>query len=96
MVPADLANLENPGYVYFEKGYGEVLGISDEEFEAKGCHVCSREEILKKDIVCDPKIGDADYLNELITGDIGKVLKDSLIIENGVILDDEINKFQNR
>ena len=68
MVPADLSNLENPGYVYFEKGYGEVLGISDEEFEAKGCHVCSREEILKKDIVCDPKIGDADYLNELKSG----------------------------
>ena len=28
-----------------------------------GCNVVSREEALNQDIVCDPKIGDADYLN---------------------------------
>ena len=68
VTPEDLSSLDNPGYVYFEEGYGEVLGISDEEFEEKGCHVCSREEILQKDIVCDPKIGDADYLKDLKSG----------------------------
>ena len=30
-----------------------------------GCKICSHEEVLKQDIICDPKIGDADYLDYL-------------------------------
>ena len=36
------------------------------------------------------------YINELMSGEVGTVLKDALIIENGIIIDQEINKFQNR
>jgi len=36
------------------------------------------------------------YLNELMTGEIGEVLKNCIVIKNGIIVDDEINKFQGR
>lgn len=66
MVPIDLGNIEHPECLYFEYGYGDVLGVSDEEYMAAGCNVVSREEVLTKDIICDPKIGDAEYLDKLI------------------------------
>lgn len=65
IVPEHLKLMKNPENMYFEKGYGEVLGISDEEYEACGCHICSAEEVLEMDIICDPKVGDADYLCKL-------------------------------
>ena len=65
IVPAHLKNIEHPELLYFEKGYGEVLGIEDSEYEACGSHIASHNEILLKDIICDPKIGDADYLEKL-------------------------------
>ena len=36
------------------------------------------------------------YIEELMNGNIGKVLKDSMIFENGAIIDQEIIKYQNR
>ena len=36
------------------------------------------------------------YLDQLITGDIGTVLKGCMIIENGVIVDEEIIHYQKR
>lgn len=68
MVPEDIAKLSCPQNVYIETDFGVVLGISDEEYEAVGCHICSHEEVLKRDIICDPKIGDADYLEVLSEG----------------------------
>jgi len=65
IVPEHILNMRNPEQLYFEEGYGEVLGISDEEYKACGCHICSADEVLSKDIICDPKIGDADYLDRL-------------------------------
>lgn len=65
IVPMHLKNIEHPELLYFEKDYGEVLGIEDSEYEACGSHIASHDEVLSKDIICDPKIGDADYLEEL-------------------------------
>lgn len=65
IVPAHLKNIEHPELLFFERGYGSVLGIADEEYEEFGCHIVSREEVLSKDVICDPKIGDADYLAKL-------------------------------
>lgn len=65
IVPEHLKKIEHPERLYFEKGYGIVLGIDDSEYEACGGHVVSHEDVLAKDIICDPKIGDADYLTEL-------------------------------
>ena len=68
LIPEHLKNIQHPDQLFFEKGYGEVLGFSDEEYSALGAHIVSHEETLKKDIICDAKIGDADYLSELHSG----------------------------
>ncbi len=68
LVPSDITKDLFPEQMYFEKGYGEVLGIPDSEYEALGCHMVSRKEALSCDVVADPKIGDGDYLGELKEG----------------------------
>lgn len=65
LIPADLANIENRGQLYFETGYGDAIGYSDEDYAAYGVHVVSREEVLACDIITDVKLGDADYLEEI-------------------------------
>lgn len=68
--PKHIANIRNNGQLYFEKGYGEFFGHSDGEYLAAGAHIVSREEALSKDVICDPKIGDATYLAELRPGQV--------------------------
>ncbi len=68
IIPEHIRNMKHPECLYFEKDYCREMGISDEEYKALGCHVCSHEEVLKMDIICDPKIGDADYLEDLNPG----------------------------
>lgn len=65
MVPHDVMKMHNADMLFFEKGYGEVLGFPDDEYIAAGANIVTREEVLKKDIICDPKIGDAEYLSSL-------------------------------
>ena len=61
----DMTKIENKKYLFFQKGYGEVLGIKDEELEKNGCNVVNREEVMKCDIICDPKIGDEECLKKI-------------------------------
>lgn len=70
ILPEDAARFTHPECLYFENGYGEVLGIADAEYEKLGCRIVSREGVLRQDIICDPKIGDADYLGTLEYGRI--------------------------
>lgn len=65
LIPAHVRLMKKPEMLYFEKGYGEILGYSDSEYLEAGSHIVSREETLGKDIICDAKIGDADYLEIL-------------------------------
>lgn len=65
LMPADIRYLKHPEYIFVERKYGEVLGYSDEYYTSQGIRVLPREEILRKDIICDPKIGDAEYLEQL-------------------------------
>lgn len=65
LVPNDVKKITHKECVFLEQGYGVVLGYCDEDYEKEGVHIVSRDEVLKKDIICDPKIGDADYLEEL-------------------------------
>lgn len=65
LVVSDLLRIKNREALYVETGYGVVLGMSDSDYEAYGVHVVSREEVLQQDIICDPKVGDADYLGRL-------------------------------
>lgn len=68
LVPKDLTRIRNVDRLYFETGYGEVLGYGDDEYARYGAHLVSRQEVLQKDIICDPKVGDAEYLTELHEG----------------------------
>lgn len=65
LLPSDAESIRNINHIYVEKGYGDILGLTDEDYIKAGINVCSREEVLSKDIICDPKIGDADYLEDL-------------------------------
>lgn len=65
LVPNDLKKIVNISNLYFEKGYGLDLGYSDEDYIKAGANITDRDNVLKKDIICDPKIGDAEYLDYL-------------------------------
>lgn len=65
LLPADIARITNRESLVFEKGYGDVLGYTDSDYLKMGARVASRESVLSCDIVCDPKVGDADYLDQL-------------------------------
>jgi len=51
LVPDDLINVRNTSYLYFEKGYGEILGYSDEDYHKMGTNIVDREIIYKQDII---------------------------------------------
>ena len=69
LIPEDLNKITNLNNLYFERGYGESLGLSDSDYI--GAKFVSRAEALNCDIILDVKLGDADYLDEL---DNGKIL----------------------
>lgn len=65
LLPSDILNIRNKRSLFFEKGYGDVLGLSDDDYIKVGANISDKEDVLKKDIICDPKIGDAEYLAQL-------------------------------
>lgn len=65
LIPEDILKIKHPELISIEQGYGEVLGYADEDYQKYGVSVADRESVLKKDIVADPKIGDAEYLEKL-------------------------------
>lgn len=65
LIPSHIEKIKNPENIYIEKGYGQVLGYCDEDYLSYGVNIVDRELVLKQDIICDPKIGDAKYLNKL-------------------------------
>ena len=70
LLPTDIVNIKNKKSVFIETGYGDILGFSDDDYLIQGIKVCSREDILKKDIICDPKVGDSEYLLYLQPGQL--------------------------
>lgn len=65
LVPDHLAMVAHPERLFIERGYGEVLGYEDEDYARWGVGVVSRQEVLRMEVICDPKLGDGDYLAEL-------------------------------
>ena len=72
LLPKDIEHIRNKEHLFFEKGYGENLGIEDSEYTNLGCKICDKHKLLSSDIqiLCDPKIGDAGYLEEISEGKI--------------------------
>ncbi len=67
LLPKDMGGIRNTGQLFFETGYGGSINIGDEEYAAAGANIVSRQQALDCDIICDVKLGDADYLEELKT-----------------------------
>ena len=65
LLPEHIARIKNKGHILVETNYGRDLGFTDADYEAAGVRVASREEVLKQEIICDPKVGDAEYLEHL-------------------------------
>lgn len=65
ILPKDAANLRLKDQFFLEKGYGESIGFSDEEYSRHGVHMVSREAVFQCDILCDVKIGDASFVPSL-------------------------------
>ena len=65
LLPADVVKTAHPECLLFENGYGDVLGYKDVDYLVAGAQIGTRQEVLKCPIICDPKIGDADYLDTL-------------------------------
>lgn len=65
LIPADVARISRPECLLIERGYGDVLGFSDDDYIVAGVRVAGRNEVLAQPIICDPKVGDAEYLEEL-------------------------------
>ncbi|SHM66997.1 N(5)-(carboxyethyl)ornithine synthase [Myroides odoratimimus] len=65
LIPSDIRSIVNKQQIFVEKGYGLVLGYSDEDYINAGVNVVTQDEVLAKDIICDGKIGDAAYLDKL-------------------------------
>lgn len=63
LLPEDLDKIKHLDYLFFEKGYGDSIGLKDSDY--KSANFVSREEALKCDVIVDVKLGDADYLNDL-------------------------------
>lgn len=68
LLPKHVEQIRHRGQLFFETGYGATFGHGDDEYRRAGAQVVSREEALSKDIICDPKIGDATYLTEMRDG----------------------------
>jgi len=65
LLPSDALRVTHRDHLVFEKGYGDAHGFSDADYINSGANVATRKEVLSCDIICDPKIGDAEYLAEL-------------------------------
>lgn len=71
LLPSDIINsVKNPSYLYFERGYGRSVGYEDEAYQEAGCNIVSREEAMSCDVICDVKLGDADYLESITDGKV--------------------------
>lgn len=68
LLPKDITRINHREALFFEEGYGNGLNISDTEYAALGCQVVPRNVALEQDIICDPKIGDATFINNLYPG----------------------------
>lgn len=68
IVPEHIRNITHADKLYIETGYGDVLGMSDDDYREQGCNIVSREDVLFQDVICDPKVGDAEYLEALHEG----------------------------
>lgn len=55
LIPPDLHFIKNTHCLYFERGYGKVLGYSDKDYHKMNCNVVDSEDVFEQDIICSVK-----------------------------------------
>ena len=70
LIPQDVSRVKNPQQLYIQSGYGEILGYSDNDYKAMGCHITDFAGVLACDVICDAKIGDEPFLTDLRPGQV--------------------------
>jgi len=55
LIPPDLKDIKHTENLYFETGYGDVLGYSDDDYVKAGANVAEREIVYQQDIICSVK-----------------------------------------
>lgn len=71
LLPEHILGFKNE--IYIESGFGKFLGISDEEYEKKGCKILKRDEIFEK---CEAVFS----LKLIQKGDYEKIRKGQVIV----------------
>jgi N5-(carboxyethyl)ornithine synthase len=62
--------IEKPENVFIESGYGEVIGISDEDYRTLKAKIVKREKVFEQDIVCNHKAGSPSEFDAFKEGQI--------------------------
>lgn len=52
LLPSEVVSLRNPQSLYFQHGYGEVLGIKDREYVEAGANVTEYSRLFDHPVVC--------------------------------------------
>lgn len=65
LTPIGIQKIPDKNLLYLEKGYGRAFGVSDDDFIELGCNVVDRTNVLNKNIICELKIGDSDFLDKI-------------------------------
>ncbi|NLI54938.1 MAG: N(5)-(carboxyethyl)ornithine synthase [Clostridiales bacterium] len=68
LLPQDAGLIGHRERLTVERGYGEALGYSDEDYRRAGVFVADRGQVLASDVIVDVKLGDADFLPDLAPG----------------------------
>jgi len=55
LIPSDLQNIRNVDQLYFEIGYGDSLGYSDQDYSKMGANIVPSKIVYEQDIICNPK-----------------------------------------
>lgn len=61
----DFLKIKNKNNIFFEKGYFDILGCTDNTAKKLGANFLPKQEIYKCNIIIDPKIGDSEHLKGL-------------------------------
>lgn len=65
LLPKHFNRIKNITQLVFEEGYGLDFGIKDDVYKKAGASVLPKKEVYHCDCICDPKIGDGEYVSDL-------------------------------
>jgi len=60
LLPQDIAVVDHPEFLFFEKSYGKKHGVEDDDYRKAGAHVVATERVYSLDVICQPKFSEKD------------------------------------